>query len=112
MPWFAVMCFDHPSHSMKRRDVLRAEHRRYVLENDASIKMTGAMTDGKGNQCGSLYIFATDDAEDIWGWLRREPFYAGGVYETVRIAEWSPALNRIDPVDWPAQAAGKETISR
>ncbi len=109
MPHFAAIGFDHPPHAMALRDKFRREHRRYVLANDANILMTGAMTDGKGNQCGTIYVFAAESAEDVWGWLRAEPFHAGGVYASMHVVEWTPALNRFGLIDWPAQAAKAAT---
>ncbi|GIL01829.1 MAG: hypothetical protein BroJett030_17280 [Alphaproteobacteria bacterium] len=103
MKHFAAIGFDHPPHAMARRDALRAEHRRYVLRNDGNLLMTGAMTDGNGNQCGTIYVFRADRAEDVWTWLKAEPFHAGGVYATMRVVEWTPALNRFDRIEWPPQ---------
>ncbi|HEU0222640.1 MAG TPA: YciI family protein [Paracoccaceae bacterium] len=100
MPHFAAIGFDHPPHSMALRDRLRAEHRRYVLENDARILMAGAMRDAEGNQCGTIYVFAAESPEEVWQWLGSEPFHAGGVYASMQVVAWSPALNRFGPVEW------------
>ena len=104
MTHFAVIGFDHPPHSMKLRDSVRAEHRRYVLENDVRIMMTGAMTDSAGNQCGTIYVFDVAREQDVWDWLGNEPFYLAGVYDSMRVVAWTPALNRFDRIDWPAAA--------
>ena len=104
MTHFAAIGFDHPPHAMALRDRLRAAHRRYVLANDGAIVMTGAMRDRDGAQCGTIYVFDMAAEEDVWRWLSAEPFYAGGVYETMRVVAWTPARNRFAMVDWPADA--------
>lgn len=101
MPHFLVIGFDHSPHSMAARDAARPEHRAYVVTNDDGIRVAGAMTDGAGNQCGSLYSFEAESADEVRRWLEAEPFYRTGVYETLRIVEWNPALNRLDKTEWP-----------
>jgi len=108
MPHFAAIGFDHPPHSMALRDAVRAEHRRYVLDHDATILMAGAMRDGDHNQCGTIYIFEAPSADKVWRWLRDEPFYASGVHETMRVVEWTPTRNRFDPIDWPEQPSSAQ----
>ena len=101
MPTFAVVAVDHPPHAMPLRDQHRAAHRKYVLEHAAPIRTAGAMRDAEGNQCGSIYVFEAASAEDVWAWLRAEPFVAQGVYESIRVVEWAPAFNTLATVDWP-----------
>ncbi len=101
MPTFAAIGFDHPPHSMALRDAHRAAHRKYVLEHTGPIRTAGAMRDAQGNQCGTIYVFEAASADDVWAWLRAEPFVAAGVYETLRVIEWAPAFNSLGAVDWP-----------
>lgn len=106
MPTYAFLGLDHPPHSMALRERHRAEHRAYVLANDAAIRLAGALCDEAGNQCGSLIVFEADDAQQVWQWLEREPFHRHGVYKDSQVIEWQLALNRLGPTDW-AQAGGK-----
>lgn len=101
MPHFAAIGFDHPPHSMHLRDRHRPEHRRFVLDNVAPIRMAGAMRDAHGNQCGTIYVFEAGSEAEVWEWVRNEPFFVNGVYETMRVVEWSPAYNLIERRDWP-----------
>lgn len=101
---YAAIGFDHPPHSMGLRDQHRDAHRRYVLDHDGPIRMAGAMTDDEGNQCGTIYVFSAESEEEIWSWLRAEPFFAAGVYQSVRIVKWTPAFNRIESRSWPVGA--------
>ena len=103
MKHFAAIGFDHPPHSMKLRNESRPDHRRHVLLNDRDLMMTGAMMDGAGNQCGTIYVFRAETAGDVWNWLRAEPFYKAGVYAAMHVVGWSPALNRFDRIEWPDQ---------
>jgi hypothetical protein len=100
MPHFLVFGLDHPPHSMAARDAARAEHRAYVMENDSPIRLAGAMIDADDNQCGSIYSFEAESAEQVQEWLAREPFVKGGIYESIRVVQWSPALNRLPAMEW------------
>ena len=93
MALYAFIGIDHPPHSMALRDELREKHRSYVLNNDASIRTAGALYDPDGNQCGSLLLFETDTPGQVREWLRAEPYYAGGVYQSCHVIEWRMALN-------------------
>ena len=101
MALYAVMGFDHPPHAMALRDKVRAEHRAYVLANAAPIRCAGAMRDAAGNQCRSLFVFEAAGEQDVRDWFAREPFFIAGVYESLRIALWSPAYNDLASCDWP-----------
>ena len=59
------------------------------------------MLDEGGNQCGSVYSFSAADAAEVQAWLDAEPFVQAGVYADIRIARWSPVLNRLRQSDWP-----------
>jgi len=100
MPHFLVIALDHEPHSMTLRKEQRSDHRGYVLANDVAIRLAGAMTDGAGNQCGSLYSFEAESADAVRKWLDAEPFCRSDVYASVRIVEWNPALNRLPPLEW------------
>jgi uncharacterized protein YciI len=101
MPYFAFMGFDHPPHSMPLRDKLRAEHRAYVKEHDQTMRFAGALYDNQGNQCGSLMIFETDNAAQVWDWFHDEPFFKGGVYKDSHVIEWRLAFNQFELTGWP-----------
>jgi uncharacterized protein len=100
MPLFLFIGHDHPPHSMALRDAVRAEHRIYVLDNDAAIRSAGAMLDPQGNQCGTVIVFELPDAAHVWRWIEQEPFYRKGVYARAEVIEWQLALNRFDPAEW------------
>lgn len=100
MPHFLVIGLDHPPHSMALRDASRAEHRAYVMERDDKIRLAGAMVDVDNNQCGSVYSFEAESVEEVRRWLDQEPFVRDGIYETIKIVQWTPALNRLPAADW------------
>lgn len=101
MPFFAVLGFDHPPHMMGERDANRAAHRAYVKGNDQMIRLAGAMTDGKGNQSGSLYVFEADNAEQVRAWTSKEPFCNGGVYKDLHIVELVLGYSKLPQMNWP-----------
>jgi uncharacterized protein YciI len=100
MPIFLFIGHDHPPHSMALRDAVRAEHRAYVLDNDAAIRSAGAMLDAQGNQCGTVIAFEAADVGQVHQWVESEPFYRSGVYARTEIVEWGLALNRFDRMEW------------
>ena len=104
MPLFVVIGLDHPPNSMALRDAARAEHRAYVLENDAAVRQAGAFLDEAGGQCGSFYLFEADDEQQVRAWLQAEPFVRAGVYAEVIVRRYLPGLSRLAPQDWPARA--------
>jgi uncharacterized protein YciI len=97
MPLYALIGFDHPPHSMPLRDEFRAEHRSFALENDQGTRLTGAMFDAQGNQCGTLTICEAASAQQVRELYRMEPFYRNNVYKEFHVIEWLPALNRFEP---------------
>lgn len=87
MPTFAVIGFDRRPKDTEARERHRAEHRAYVLDNLGLMISAGAMLDDDRTQCGSLYIFQADSADQVREWLRNEPFVANGIYETLAVRE-------------------------
>lgn len=100
MPQFLVFATDHPPHAMKVRDSVRPEHRTYVLDNDRKITLASAIFDDGGNQCGSIYSFSAESADEVKAWLDAEPFVQAGVYADIQIVRWNPALNRLNKREW------------
>jgi uncharacterized protein YciI len=97
MPFFAVIGMDNANTAPLR--ALHGEaHRDYFRSNGDLIKLSGAMYDEGGNQCGSLVIFEAPDAETVRQWLRNEPFRVNDVYRDLTVIEWRPSLNRMEPI--------------
>ena len=101
MPLYAVVGLDNEPASRELRECHRAEHRAYVLEQDAQIRLAGAMVDNSGRQCGTLMIFEAQSADEIWEWCRKEPFFSHEVYQSYQIIEWRLARNCLEHRDWP-----------
>ena len=109
MPLFAAIGLDHPPHSMEKRDTNRDAHRAYVWDNDAPIRFVGVLLDDEDNQCGSLYIFEAESADEVRAWLNREPFVQDGVYKDIVVRRFMTGKNLIPVQDWPARAAATGT---
>jgi uncharacterized protein YciI len=107
MPLFAVIGLDHPPHAMARRDAARAEHRRYVVENDERIVFVGVCTDEDDNQCASFYVFDAESEQQVRDWLAQEPFVQGDVYGQLIVRRFLMGVNRLGAQDWPVRAAAR-----
>ena len=97
MALFVMIGTDHPPHSMPLRDSIRPEHRDYVLGNAGKIRLAGAFVDGQDNQCGTMLVFEADSAEEVWDWIRAEPFYKAGVYADMQVRAWNLVIGAIAP---------------
>ena len=100
MPYFAVIGFDHPPHSMDLREKFRLEHRAFSQGKSDVTRLAGALYDAQGNQCGTLKIFEADDAQQVRDWYRDDPFLNNGVYKDFQVIEWRLAFNKFEPTDW------------
>jgi uncharacterized protein YciI len=100
MPYYAVIGFDPPPHDMAARDRHRREHHDYVIGNDDMIRMAGAMLDGHGNHCGSLYLFEAENEAQVASWVASEPFCSNAIYRELKIIRIGLALNKLPLIDW------------
>ena len=55
----------------------------------------GAMMDDNGNQYGTMIVFDAESADEVWNWIRKEPFYCAGVYETMAVRKWNLVIGAI-----------------
>lgn len=94
MTLYAMIGYDRPD-AVARRDEIRAEHRAYVRANQEKIRLAGAFTNEQDEQIGSLIVFEADNPEEVWDWIRQEPFYSDGIYETVHVKRWGVAIGAI-----------------
>lgn len=100
MPYFAVIGFDHPPHSMALREKLRSEHRAFSQGKSDVTRLAGALYDAEGNQCGTLKIFEAESAQQVRDWYKNEPFLNNGVYKDFHVIEWRLAFNQFEPTGW------------
>lgn len=100
MPLFAVIGLDNLPHALGKRNAALPEHRAYLKAYDEHMVLVGPMRDENGNSCGSLYIFETEDADEIRDWLSREPFAQAGVYNDLLIRRFDPVMSRLPARDW------------
>lgn len=95
MALFLMIGFDRHPHQMALRDSIRQQHRDYALANKSQIRLGGAMVDDDGNQYGTMLVFEAESADEVWNWVRNEPFYKAGVYETVAVRKWNLVMGAI-----------------
>lgn len=101
MPLYAVIGLDRSS-SGPYRERHRSAHKAYFESRGRAIKLSGAMYDERGSQCGSLLIFEAPNAESVREWFKDEPFHRNDVYRELTVVEWRASLNRMETVAAPA----------
>jgi uncharacterized protein YciI len=87
MPTFIAIGFDRRPKERGARDAMRPEHRAYVLDHVRPIICAGSMYDDDRSQCGSVYMFEADSLDAVHAWLRAEPFFSNGIYESMQVRE-------------------------
>jgi hypothetical protein len=102
---FMFIGIDHMPHSMALREQHRAEHRRYMFDNNRDLVWVSIMEDEAGNQCGTTYVFDVEGEQDVWRWLKEEPFWKAGVYSSCKVVRCNIALSRHPITEWIVPAA-------
>ena len=91
---YAVICFDRPD-SAALRDIHRAAHVEFLKANAGSIVYGGPLKNAaEGPSTGALIILncaTRQEAEAIAG---ADPFYRGGVYESVSVRAFKQVFPR------------------
>lgn len=82
---YQVHCLDAPGKAALRAS-LSDLHRAYMLEQKEKILIGGPLLDEQTKQrIGSSLIIGATSREQVEGWLKKEPYQAGGVFESVTI---------------------------
>ena len=97
MSLYIMIGLDNAPHQMALRDSIRAQHREYVVGNASKIRLGGATIDGDKNQNGTVLVFEANSADEVWDWIKKEPFYNAGVFASVEVREWNVVMGAIAP---------------
>jgi uncharacterized protein YciI len=90
---YAIVCFDRPD-SGALRDRHREAHQKFLGENSEKILFGGPLKETpEGPSTGALIVVDCATREDAEAFIGADPFYRGGVYETV----WVRAFRRVFP---------------
>jgi uncharacterized protein YciI len=82
---YAIVCFDRPG-SAALRDQHRASHQKFLNENSKRIVFGGPLkTTADGPSTGALIVVDCATREEAEALIGADPFYRGGVYETVAV---------------------------
>jgi uncharacterized protein YciI len=82
---YAIVCFDRPD-SARLRDAHRAAHVQFLNANAGRIAFGGPLkASADGPSTGALIVVNCATREEAQTLIAADPFYVGGVYESVAI---------------------------
>lgn len=94
---YAIICFDRPDLA-RLRDAHRAAHVEFLNANAARIAFGGPLKgSAEGPSTGALIAVNCATREEAQTLIGADPFYAGGVYESVSIR----AFKQVFPAQRP-----------
>jgi uncharacterized protein YciI len=89
---YAVICFDRPG-SAALRAAHRAAHLKFLDDNAAKIVFGGPLKDSaEGPSTGALIVLGCATAEEAEVYIKADPYYLGGVYESVSVRAFKKAF--------------------
>jgi len=89
---FVVYCLDNPDMA-ERRQTHFAAHKARLMASPLTAKIAGPLIDPDGSVSGSLFVFETDDIENVRRLIHDDPFNTEGIWKSVDIRLF---LNRAD----------------
>lgn len=91
---YAVICFDRPG-SAALRDANRAAHVAFLNANAARIVYGGPLKNtSDGPSTGALIVLDCATREEAEAVIGADPFYRGGVYESVSVRAFKQVFPR------------------
>ena len=82
---YAIVCFDRPD-SASLRDAHRAAHQEFLAAHAQKIVFGGPLKDAAdGPSTGALIVADCASREEAQALIQSDPFYRGGVYESVAV---------------------------
>ena len=82
---YALLCFDRPD-SATLRDRHRAAHLEFLQKNAKQIVFGGPLKNTpEGASTGALIVLDCATRQDAEAFIAGDPFYKGGVYESVAV---------------------------
>ena len=89
---YALICFDRPD-STPLRDQHRAAHQKFLDENSKKILFGGPLKNApESPSTGALIVVDCATRKDAEAFIAADPFYKGGVYESVAIRAFKKAF--------------------
>jgi len=89
---YAIVCFDRPD-SGALRDSHRAAHQEFLKQNGAKIVFGGPLKhSADGPSTGALIVVDCATRAEAEALIAADPFYRGGVYESVAVRAFRQAF--------------------
>ena len=91
---YAIVCFDRPD-SAALRDAHRAAHQKFLDENSKKILYGGPLkSTPEGPSTGALLMVDCATRDEAQALIGADPFYRGGVYESVAVRAFKQVFPR------------------
>ena len=82
---YAIVCFDRPD-SAALRNAHRSAHQEFLQQNEKRIVFGGPLKSApEGASTGALIVVNCATREEAEALIGADPFYRGGVYESVAV---------------------------
>ncbi len=92
---FIATCVDKPL-SLDRRMENRPAHLAYLNGLGARVKIGGALlAPDHETPVGSMIVFEGEDEDDVFALLAEDPYSRAGLFESVSVRPWRPAVGQI-----------------
>ncbi len=88
MKLYAISAHDGPGAAAIRADKL-GQHLAHIEATLERIAVAGPLRDEKGETVGSLLVVKAEDAADARAYLESDPYFKGGVWKAVDIADFA-----------------------
>jgi uncharacterized protein YciI len=90
--YFVITCYDKPDQTGLRQQT-RTEHLEYLAGNEGNNKVIGPLLSADGQTpCGSLLIIEAENMAAAERFAKGDPYAKAGIFETVTIMPWRPAV--------------------
>ena len=90
---FALVAHDRPNHVARRLE-LRPAHLKFLDELGDSLKLAGPFLAENGDMVGSIVVIEAETLEAAREAFARDPYSAGGLFDSVTIKPWKLAVNK------------------
>jgi uncharacterized protein YciI len=96
---FLVLCNDNPD-MLALRQENRPKHMAHIQSLGDRLKMAGPQLDAAdGDPCGSVLIIEGESAEDVEGFMKRDPFWQAGIFKDMAVRPFTAVIGDWVPED-------------
>jgi uncharacterized protein len=102
---YAVICIDRPG-TQDLRDKTRLAHMEYILEHRKRMVLGAALLEDAGDaRVGMMIAVDLPSREAVEEFMRKEPYNAAGIFESVMIRKCVKIFPEEDPAHFDAMLA-------